>query len=232
MIQTFLNYNKYLKAILILFICVVFSLDMFSQNVMKELETSALSIGETVKVHSKVLDEDRLLNIYLPYGYSPDSLQTYPVIYLLDGSIDEDFIHIAGLVQFASFSWINIIPESIVVGIVNVDRKRDFTFPSNNKEDNHHAPTSGKSEYFMDFIEKELRPYIDQEYKSNGKNILIGQFSLNQSLTTQKNLFLLVLEKKGMAWKSWQKECMISSCFGKRRTQESSLNILKSILFT
>ena len=76
-----------------------------------------LNIGESVTINSKILDEDRTLNIYLPHGYSADSTKTYPVIYLLDGSIDEDFIHISGLVQFGSFSWINMIPETIVVGI-------------------------------------------------------------------------------------------------------------------
>jgi len=125
-----------------------------------------------------------LLNVYLPHGYSPDSVKTYPVIYLLDGGIDEDLIHIAGLVQFASFSWINIIPESIVVGIANVDRKRDFTFPSKNKEDQKYAPTAGKSSNFIDFIEKELRPFIEEKYKVNGKNILIGQ-SLGGLLATE-----------------------------------------------
>jgi len=172
-----------LRSLLIICISLFVSV-LYSQETMKALKSSALSIGEKVEVHSDILSEDRLLNIYLPHGYSPDSTKTYPIIYLLDGSIDEDFIHIAGLTQFASFSWINIIPESIVVGIANVDRKRDFTFPSKNKEDQKYAPSAGKSEAFMDFVEKELRPFIDQEYKSSGKNILIGQ-SLGGLLATQ-----------------------------------------------
>ena len=48
--------------------------------------------------------------------------------------MDEDFIHISGLVQFGSFSWIHMIPESIVVGIANADRKKRFTYPTNNKK--------------------------------------------------------------------------------------------------
>jgi len=173
-----------IKFLILVVLTFCFLNDVSSQEKLKQLSNSPLSIGEKVEVHSKILGEDRLLNIYLPNGYSPDSTKTYPVIYLLDGSIDEDFIHIAGLVQFASFSWINIIPESIVVGIANVDRRRDFTFPSNNKEDNQHAPTSGKSDNFMDFIEKELKPFIDQAYKQNGKNVLIGQ-SLGGLMATQ-----------------------------------------------
>ena len=81
-----------------------------------KIESKPFSIGEILSFHSKELGEERTLNIYLPNAYHPDSLKKYPVIYLLDGSADEDFIHIAGLVQFGSFPWLNIIPESIVVG--------------------------------------------------------------------------------------------------------------------
>src|SRR5690554_2777595 len=109
------------------------------------LEKVPLSLGEQVKFSSTIMQEERLLNIYLPYGYSPDSLLTYPVIYLLDGGMDEDFLHISGLVQFGSFSWIKMLPESIVVGIVNTDRRRDFTFPTRNLKDKEDFPTTGGS---------------------------------------------------------------------------------------
>jgi len=157
---------------------------VFAQSDIKVNRKAPLNIGEKVEIQSNILNEDRLLNIYLPNGYSPDSLKVYPVIYLLDGSIDEDFIHIAGLVQFGSFSWINILPESIVVGISNVDRKRDFTFPSNNELDQKEFPTSGKSEIFTQFIEKEVQPFIEENYKVNNTKTLIGQ-SLGGLLATE-----------------------------------------------
>ena len=139
------------------------------------ISTKPFSIGETIEFHSIVLDENRTLNIYLPNGYSPDSLKKYPVIYLLDGSVDEDFIHILGLVQFGSFSWIEMIPESIVVGIANADRKRDFTFPTNNVKDKADFPTTGGSEKFIQFIESELEPFIESNYKTDTLNTIIGQ---------------------------------------------------------
>ena len=142
------------------------------------------SIGETIEFHSTILDENRALNIYLPNGYSPDSLKKYPVIYLLDGSVDEDFIHIVGLVQFGSFSWIEMIPESIVVGIANVDRKRDFTFPTNNVKDKADFPTTGGSEKFIQFIESELEPFIESNYKTDSVKTIIGQ-SLGGLLATE-----------------------------------------------
>ncbi|MCP9769067.1 alpha/beta hydrolase [Lacihabitans sp. LS3-19] len=105
-------------------------------------------------------------------------------MYLLDGSKDEDFIHIAGIVQFGSFSWINMIPESIVVGIVNVNRKRDFSYPSKNKLDLKELLTSGKSGNFIQFLEKELQPFIDSNFNTNNAKTLIGQ-SLGGLLATE-----------------------------------------------
>jgi len=88
---------------------------LLGQELPEKISETDFSIGKTVNIKSKVLDETRELNIYLPSSYSADSSKTYPVIYLLDGSRNEDFIHISGIVQFGSFSWINMIPESIVV---------------------------------------------------------------------------------------------------------------------
>lgn len=168
----------------ILFTLLLFVNNVFGQKNTPITDKQAFTIGETIEIHSKVLNENRTLNIYLPDGYNPDSLKKYPVIYLLDGSRDEDFIHIAGLVQFCSFPWVNIIPESIVVGISNVDRKRDFTFPTNNKKDKTDYPTTGGSENFINFIEKELQPFIEKNYKTTSSKTIIGQ-SLGGLLATE-----------------------------------------------
>jgi len=87
-------------------------------------------LGKINEIESTILLEKRILNIYLPDGYNEKDTVQYPVIYLLDGSADEDFIHIAGLLQFLNFPWVNKVSKSILVGIANVDRKRDFTFPT------------------------------------------------------------------------------------------------------
>lgn len=154
-------------------------------NTQVNLESKKLlTIGESVDIKSIVLNENRTINIYLPDSYSPDSSKQYPVIYLLDGSMDEDFIHIVGNVQFCSFSWINIVPESIVVGVSNIDRKKDFTYPSNVEIDQQEFPTSGKSANFIEFLGKELKPFINTNYKTNNSSTLIGQ-SLGGLLATQ-----------------------------------------------
>ena len=132
-------------------------------------------LGEIHTIKSDILGEDRVLNVYLPAGFGIDPLKKYPVTYLLDGSKDEDFIHIVGLAQFANFPWVNMLEPTIIVGIANVDRKRDFTYPSQNEKDNEELPTSGGSKQFMDFIEKELQPYISSTFPTNNNKTIIGQ---------------------------------------------------------
>ncbi len=131
---------------------------------------------------SKELGEQRILNIYLPDGYQKSDTGKYPVIYLLDGSVNEDFVHIAGLVQFMNM--IQAMPASIIVGIANVDRKRDFTFPTSIAQDLKSYPTTGKSAKFISFLEHELQPYITKNYRTNGHKTIIGQ-SLGGLLATE-----------------------------------------------
>ncbi|MBK8520436.1 MAG: alpha/beta hydrolase [Chitinophagaceae bacterium] len=133
--------------------------------------TKPFSIGEIKTINSKILAENRTLNIYLPDEYN--SKERYPVIYLLDGSANEDFLHIVGLVQFYNMTF--KMPKTIIVGIANVDRKRDFTHQTKNAELKKNYPTTGGSAKFIDFIEKELQPYIKSNYKTNDSTYLIGQ---------------------------------------------------------
>lgn len=136
---------------------------------------SSFVLGEVHQIESKILGEERLVNIYLPEGYSKEDKEKYPVIYLLDGSKDEDFIHTVGLVQYNTFPWVDRMPKSIVVGISNSDRKRDFTYSTQIKKDKKRYPTSGRSSNFIQFLEKELQPYINTQFKTNGVSTLIGQ---------------------------------------------------------
>lgn len=174
--------NKF-KTLTILFFT---SALIFSQsNKSKTTETSKpFVLGVIDEIQSKELGEKRILNIYLPEGYKPEDDTKYPVIYLLDGSADEDFIHISGLVQFNSFEWINQVPKSIVVGIATVDRRRDFTFPTTIEKDQKKFATAGHSDKFIAFIEKELQPFIEKKYKTTNSKTIIGQ-SLGGLLETE-----------------------------------------------
>jgi len=146
--------------------------------------TKPFVLGVIEKIQSKVLGEERTLNIYLPEGYNKNDTTRYAVTYLLDGSADEDFIHIVGLYQFNSFEWINRVPKTIVVGIATVDRRRDFTYPTTIDKDKKKYPTTGHSDKFIAFIEKELQPFIESRYKVNASKTIIGE-SLGGLLATE-----------------------------------------------
>lgn len=146
--------------------------------------TKPFVLGVIEELPSTILSEKRTLNIYLPEGYNPEDSVRYPVVYLLDGSADEDFIHVAGLYQFSSFPWVARVPKSIIVGIANIDRKRDFTFPTSVAEDKKKYSTTGGSAKFIKFLENELQPYIESRYKTNDHRTIIGE-SLGGLLATE-----------------------------------------------
>jgi predicted alpha/beta superfamily hydrolase len=172
-------------------------------------------LGKILKIQSEQLQEERTLNIYFPYNYQIDSLQKFPVIYLLDGSVDEDFIHIAGLVQFNNFPWINRLPPSIIVGIANVDRKRDFTFPTSVKKDKKQFPTTGGSKKFIQFIEKELQPFIENKYRVSDDRTIIGQslggLLASEILQSKSHLFNRYIIVSPSLW--WDKESLLKKKF-------------------
>jgi predicted alpha/beta superfamily hydrolase len=175
-----------MKKTILPFLFSFFTLLSFAQASVtnKANEEKPFVLGVIDEIQSKELGEKRTLNIYLPEGYNKTDTTKYPVIYLLDGSADEDFIHVVGLVQFNSFEWINQVPKSIVVGIATVDRKRDFTFPTTIEDDRKKYPTTGHSDKFIDFLEKELQSFIEKKYKTNTSKTIIGQ-SLGGLLATE-----------------------------------------------
>lgn len=146
-----------------------------AQKKNEQTQAKLFVLGEIDELYSNQLGEKRTLNIYIPPGYNPADSVKYPVVYLLDGSADEDFIHIVGLYQYNNFPWIDRVPTSIIVGIANVDRKRDFTYPTTVEEDKKRFPTTGQSERFMNFIEKELQPYIEKKFKTTATKTIIGE---------------------------------------------------------
>ena len=173
--------TKLITILNLAFFCFI-SVQIHSQSVIKESSKEPLIIGEVVTLPSKVLSENRILNIYLPEGYTAKDTLKYPVLYVLDGTLNEDFLHIVGLTQFYNLQY--TMPKTIVVGIANVDRKRDFTFPTADKRLKADYPTTGSSAKFITFLEKEVQPFIEKNYNVNGTKIIIGQ-SLGGLLATE-----------------------------------------------
>jgi len=125
-------------------------------------------------IHSRLLNQNRLLYIHVPKLDSADKNKPLPVLYLLDG---ENHFHILSAYIEYLRHW-QIIPPTIVVGIVSVDRVKDLT-PTNSlinfdgKVDSNYK-TSGGNEQFLDFIQQELMPYIDANYRTSAFKIFAG----------------------------------------------------------
>jgi predicted alpha/beta superfamily hydrolase len=175
-----------MRILIIFTAIIILATQIFGQTDKSKLPDGSkpFILGVIDEIQSLKLGEKRILNIYLPDGYNKNDQVKYPVIYLLDGSADEDFIHVVGLVQFNNFSWINRVPKSIVVGVATVDRRRDFTYPTTIEADKKRYLTAGKSENFMAFMEQELQPFIEKKYKTTASKTIIGQ-SLGGLLATE-----------------------------------------------
>jgi predicted alpha/beta superfamily hydrolase len=129
-----------------------------------------LSIGETFTLQSKVLGEMRRINVYRPAAQANAPL---PVLYMPDGGIGEDFLHVAGLVQVLVGN--GAMRPFMLVGIENTERRRDMTGPTTNAEDKKIAPRVGGSADFRRFIRDELMPHIKARYLANGETAIVGE---------------------------------------------------------
>src|SRR4051812_43012464 len=92
-----------------------------------------LSFGQTFTIPSKVLGEVRRINVYVPPVYADSPAVRLPVLYMPDGGMAEDFLHVAGLVQVSVGN--GTMRPFILVGIENTERRRDLTGPTDNPED-------------------------------------------------------------------------------------------------
>ena len=158
--------NNIAKVILVFFI--LFQMQAFGQS------ATEFVIGTSHTIQSKVLNEQRTYFLELPESYETSSKE-YPILVLLDGEVTYHS-HSGILKQMVQGGQ---IPEMIIVAITNVDRERDFT-PTNyltnlngsSAVENH--KTSGGSAAFLNFIEAELLPEVEANYRSNAFKILVG----------------------------------------------------------
>lgn len=140
----------------------------------------SITIGKEYTLNAPSLAEERTIQVYLPSSYHDNTIsaQHYPVIYLLDG--ESNFNYLTTFVDKLSKYPYPAIPEMIVVGIKNTNRTRDLTPTTPNPSDLNDAQRSkiqgesGGNEMFFQFIDQTLVPYVNDTYRTNGYNILIG----------------------------------------------------------
>jgi predicted alpha/beta superfamily hydrolase len=196
-----------------LVLCIIFSTGLWAQSAAAHPVGKAekVVIGERVTLHSDILNEERHLLIRLPEGYAASG-HRYPVLFLLDA--EYFFQQVAAAVQFLSeceYIRDHPIPQFIVVGIVNVDRDRDYTPTHYPKHGPLRFPTSGRAESFLEFIEAELIPFIDSHYRTHPYRVLSGWsfgglFTVH-TLFTSPDLFSAYLAVSPSLW--WDNQLLV-----------------------
>ena len=127
---------------------------------------------DSLTITSKYVNENRVINIWTPPGYNTSS-EHFPVLYMPDGGIKEDFPHIAN--TLAKLLEENKIPPFILVGIENTERGRDLTGFSEAEDDKQYCPVTDGAKDFREFITEELMPEINKKYRTQPKKGIIGE---------------------------------------------------------
>ena len=128
---------------------------------------------QTFTLESRVLGETRRINLYTPPGYQAAGEQRYPILYMPDGGLAEDFPHVILTVDEAIRA--GQLRPLIVIGIENTERRRDMTGPTDVKSDRTIAPHVGGSANFRAFIRDELMPDIRERVRGNGETGIMGE---------------------------------------------------------
>ena len=134
---------------------------------------------KTIKIHSKELNQDREIFIYTPNFYKEYKYRYYNVIYVFDSQTKEYFDLVHSLLPFLSKEVDN---PYIVVGITSAwiddpdspyGRNDDLLpKPKNVPQNNFYGHAN--RENFIKFFEKEIIPYVDKNYRTKSKRILVG----------------------------------------------------------
>ncbi|MCI0532279.1 MAG: esterase family protein, partial [candidate division Zixibacteria bacterium] len=115
-------------------------------------------ISGVFEVPSSILNRNQRIRLYLPPGYFENQLKRYPVLYMHDGTNlffpQESFLGQEWKIDETNdlLSSMNLIDQTIVVGIYAADRFRDYTQP-------------GYESYGRSLVE-EIKPWVDENLRT------------------------------------------------------------------
>ncbi|MDG5491787.1 alpha/beta hydrolase-fold protein [Psychroserpens sp. SPM9] len=154
-----------IHKLIIVLVVLCFCIESKAQD--KQIDVKEIVIGKVDSIYSDILKEQREIWVSVPKAFNGD--KNYPVIYVLDAS--RNFYSITAILkQLTPLT----IPESIVVGILNIDRTRDFTPTNVPFQRGHKSETSGGASNFINFMNQELKPFINKKYPTENNSTIIG----------------------------------------------------------
>lgn len=185
-------------------------------------QAAPLTIGATFTLQSKALHETRRINVYLPAGYAEAPDQRFPVLYMPDGGLAEDFLHVAGLVQVSVGN--GTMRPFVLVGIENTERRRDLSGPTQNEADQKIAPRVGGSATFRKFLRDELMPDVKARYRTTDETAIVGEslagFFVIETFLLEPALFDTYIAIDPSLW--WNDGSLVKSAAERLRAQSGS----------
>lgn len=135
-------------------------------------EGAPVQLATSYSLASTVLGEEREINVWTPPGYA-ESDSRYTVLYLIDGGLDQDFPHIAGLGQLGAVSY--TYEQLIIVGVKTGTRIAELTPPATGARYQNEFPNAGGAARFRDYLRSEVIPFIEARYRSGERRAIIGE---------------------------------------------------------
>jgi predicted alpha/beta superfamily hydrolase len=137
-------------------------------------EAKQITSATQFDIRSEILNEARVVLVYMPDTYGSEAAQQkrYPVLYLLDGRAY--FEATTGIAHHLG-SWnaaVQSIPDLIVVAIQNTKRPRDMT--PTHMDEGPYSSGSGGAAAFRNFLESELIPAVEKQFRCTGGRVLAG----------------------------------------------------------
>ncbi len=215
----------------------IFLLLLTSQSKAQKKELYNHLSSDVLIIHSKILNEDRTMYIHYPKPDSTNLIKRFPVLYLLDG--ESHFDMLSQYTDYLSRWDVNVIPRMIVVGIINTKRTRDLTptksiinyFGQPDTNTVSWMKPSGGGEQFLQFIQDELIPYIDQHYKTQPYKIFAGHsfggIASIYCMLTHPDMFSAYIALSPSFW--WDGEYVLKLA-DKKLIKETALN--KKLFFS
>lgn len=155
-------------------------------------------------IDSKILSEKREIIISKPEHYDDNDLRDLPVIYVFGGnSLTYSISYDVQLLMRTGY-----LEPVIVVGVSNINQKtrqRDLTPPFMKQDIDESNSPLGKADTYLEFIESEVIPLIEKEYRTSSERIAVGHsregLLVMYSQISRPNLFIGRLALSPALWR-------------------------------
>jgi predicted alpha/beta superfamily hydrolase len=147
---------------------------------------------EKFHVYMSTFHQERMIRVYLPLSYH-ESNKTYPVLYMHDGqNVFEDEGAIKGvslgLKDYLDENKMEMIVIAIDLNPEGEERINEYCPWVNgaiaNEIIGHKSSSGGKGQQYVDFIVNELKPLIDDKYRTRKDQTSMAGISLGGLIST------------------------------------------------